>query len=120
MPSLKQCRLSHLQAILSNKKKVLLQKNVPARKVPNWPQLAVKHVYEPAKLLPNVSDYLPDPTGKEEERLPERDFFWKVLYTLHPDYVDDIVKQAKNKKKSKDENLQEQKWALGVSREWME
>ena len=80
---------------------------MPARTVPNWPQLAVKHVYDEAIKLPNVKDYLPEPTGKGENRLPERDFFWKVLYSLHPDWVDSLIQQASKKKKSKEENLQE-------------
>ena len=105
MPSLKQCRLSFIQAVLTGKKKVLHAKSVPARSIPNWPQLAVKHVYEQAILLPNVADHLPDPTGNDEQRLPERDFFWKVLYSLHPDYVEDMVKQATQQRKSKAENL---------------
>ena len=112
MPSLKQCRLAHIQAILSGQKKVLKQKDVPARIIPNWPQLAVKHVYDEAIKLPNVSDYLPDPTGKGESRLPERDFFWRVLYCLHPEYVDKLVMDAHKTKKSKQENLQEEKWSV--------
>ena len=43
--------------------------------------------------LSGVSNYLPDPVGKEE-RLPERDFFWKIVYSLHPKFVDDLIKKA--------------------------
>ena len=37
MPPLKTCRLQFIQQILSNQKKVLLQKDVPTRTVPQWP-----------------------------------------------------------------------------------
>ena len=96
------------------------QKDVPARIVPNWPQLAVKHVYDEAIMLPNVANYLPEPSGNGVKRLPERDFFWKVIYCLHPDFVDSKIQQAQKKKMSREENLQEQKWAVGVSKEWLD
>ena len=49
MPSLKNCRLKHIQDILYQRKKVLLQKDVPAKKIPSWPELAVKNCYEMIK-----------------------------------------------------------------------
>ena len=104
---MKQTRLSHLQDILSGKKKALKQTQVPARTVPNWPQLAVKHHYDVAIKLENVADYLPQPTGKDELRLPERDFFWKIVYTLHPEKVDELIRHAAKQRQQKTENLQE-------------
>ena len=118
MPSLKCTKLSHLQAILQGKKKAVKQSLVPARKVPNWPELSVKNLYREAILLANVADYLPDPTGTEENlRLPERDFFWKILSALHPDQVEDWIKEAANLRKPKSTNLQEERWQLGVTEE---
>jgi hypothetical protein len=90
---------------LSGKKKALLQADVPARTIPNWPQLTVKRYYQEALALPMVADYLPDPTGKDEQRLPERDFFFKVLNSLHPDYIKTIVKLASNERSTKSQNL---------------
>ena len=120
LPSLKQTRLSHLQDILSGKKKALRQTQVPARTVPNWPQLAVKHHYDVAVKLQGVADYLPEPTGKDELRLPERDFFWKVVYSLHPDKVDELIRHAARQRQQKTENLQEQRWSMGINAEWVD
>ena len=39
-----------------------------------------------------MREHLPDIT--KEDRLPERDFFWKVFYALHPDQVEAMIKQA--------------------------
>jgi hypothetical protein len=111
MPSLKETRLQHIQDVLSGKKKVLRQKEVPARKMPNWPQLAVKIIYPQAiEKHPDLLEYLPDPTGKTETRLPERDFFYKVYFKLHPDVVEELVKQAAGARKKGTTNLQEQQW----------
>jgi hypothetical protein len=70
---------------------VLLQKNVSAKKVPSWPELSVKNCYHNAvQGLPELLNYLPDPHGKEQ-RLPERDFFWSVMYTLYSDSVEQYI-----------------------------
>ena len=85
MPTLKNCRLKHIQDILTKKKKVLIQEKVSAKKVPSWPELSVKNCYhEAVESLPGLLDYLPDPHGKEQ-KLPERDFFLAVMYTLYSD-----------------------------------
>ena len=96
MPTLKGTRLQHIQDILCKKKKALLQKNVPAHKVPMWPQLAMNRVFDQIIALhPDLHDYLPEPTSEDEKhRYPEREFFYKVLFKLHPNTVDDLIKQA--------------------------
>lgn len=42
---------------------------------------------------PEIQLYLPDITeGKQGDiRYPERDFFYKVLNSLHPDMVTDLI-----------------------------
>ena len=80
---------------MAQKKKVLLQKDVPARKVPHWPQLAVKLIYpQVAKIVPEFLEYMPDLQGKNEDRYPERDFFYRALNALYPHIVDTLVHEA--------------------------
>jgi hypothetical protein len=77
MPPLKSTRLQHYQAIFCGRKKALLQKDVPARHVPHWDELAVKIIHpQVLAQLPELVDYLPDPQGKNDKRLPDRDFFY--------------------------------------------
>ena len=48
------------------RKKVLLQKDVPAKKIPSWIELSVKNCYDTViQNVPEALDYLPDPHGKE-------------------------------------------------------
>ena len=69
---------------MTGEKKVLFAKDVPARVVPHFPELATKICYPKAiEALPELKDYLPDPWGKEN-RLPEREFFWRVMYAKFP------------------------------------
>ena len=72
-------------------------------------------------LHPDLHDYLPEPTSKDERhRFPEREFFYKVLFKLHPDTVDELIKQAAEARKPASTNLQEQQWQLAVQGEWMD
>jgi hypothetical protein len=60
-------------------------------------------------LKPDLLDYLPELQGTDENlRFPERDFFYKVLYKLHPELVDEMIKQAADARQPTKQNLQEQ------------
>jgi hypothetical protein len=92
LPSLKATRLQFLQDILHQDKKALLAKNVPARRIPHWPQLAVKLIYpQIIEMRPQIKEYLPDISGKGEDRYPERDFFYRVVNSLYPDIVTELI-----------------------------
>ena len=121
LPSLKATRLQHLQDIMCQKKKVLKQKDVPARKIPHWPQLAVKLIYpQVAKMVPDLLDYLPDLQGKDGQRFPERDFFYRVLNALHPGIVDTLINEAAAVRMPKSQNLAEEQWKVSITEEWMD
>ena len=71
-----------------------MQKDVPARKVPGWPELSVKECYPKAiKNLPNLAIHLPDPWGRDN-RLPERDFFWKTMFALYPTETEQYIRDV--------------------------
>ena len=66
MPTLKNCRLQHIQDILAKRKKVLLLKDVSAKRTPSWPELSVKNCYHTVITnCPHVKEYLPTLSGKE-------------------------------------------------------
>ncbi len=61
MESFKKVRLQHIQDVLTCRKKVINSKDVPARRVPHWPELALKNVYDTiVGMHPDMKDYLPD------------------------------------------------------------
>ena len=94
---------------------------MPTRTIPQWPQLAVKYIYpEVVRQLPEIAEYLPDPIGKSDKRMPERDFFYKVVNSLRPDIVDSAIEQAIALRKPKGQQLQEQQWAMNVKDEWID
>ena len=42
-------------------------------------------------MKPDIQEYLPDISGKGENRFQERDFFYRVLNALYPDLVSDLI-----------------------------
>jgi len=121
MPSFKNCRLDFLQDILKGSKSALKASEVPARKVPHWPELALKHIYpQITKTHPDILQYLPAITGHLSPRYPERDFFYVVLNALHPETFEDLLAQAAKHRKPKEKNLQEEQWMLNIKEEWVE
>ena len=65
---------------------------VPKMKVPTWPELSV------VKLLPAVladsilKHYFPDKYAKG--KVPDRHYFWGVLYAVKPGYFKALVNNA--------------------------
>ena len=61
----------------------------------------MKNVYPQVNEWPNVLNYLLD----WDNKFPERDFFFKVLYTLHPDKVESMIEQAGSRRNTGQKNL---------------
>lgn len=90
---------------------MLHTKDVPARLVPHWPELAVKDFYpQLIKELPDLKLYLPEPHGKKDPRYPDRDFFFKVLSSLYPKKLEELIDKAIKERGPKTVNLNEQQW----------
>ena len=60
--------------------------------IPKYDECSVKNLYPKVKDDPEVKRFMPDrfPQGK----LPDRDYFFNVLNTVHPDYVSKMVEHA--------------------------
>ena len=60
--------------------------------VPKYPELGVNKIWNYVRELPELMQYFPDYDGKS---LPERQYMWDILYTLKPDIVADLIKEAR-------------------------
>ena len=77
---------------MTNKKKVLKIEECCHKKVPSWIELSVKRCYHTViENCPDIGLYLPTPS-KGEQRLPEREYFWTVVYTLYHDATTEYIK----------------------------
>ena len=66
---------------------------------------------------PEVLHYLPDPHGKNEI-LPEREFFWQVVYALKPEQCEQFILEVEQQRRQKG-NLQDQKKKLDISDDFL-
>ena len=91
LPSKQACPFGYLQD-LAEKKKFILRPQVPAFKMPTWPELSVKKLWPGVQLDPAFADYFPAklPKGK----VPEKHFFWGVIFTVKPGYAKCLMKDA--------------------------
>jgi hypothetical protein len=55
--------------------------------------------------FPDILFYLPELEGKQEDRYPDRDFFYRVVNALHPEMVDNLINEAATVRMPKGQNL---------------
>ena len=102
MPEYKNCRLEFLHQVMGKKKKHLLRTKLCNKIVPNYPELSVKRCYHNVlQCCPDISDYLPDLTSGAENKLPERYFFWTVVYTLYHDETVAFIERTEQERRNK-------------------
>lgn len=71
----------------------LKQYNLSTLSVPEYPELSVKNLYSKLKDDAVVSIFVPDYDGK---MLPDREFFNKLICTLYPAQMYEIIATAHN------------------------
>ncbi len=52
--------------------------------------------------------------------MPERTFFYHLLLALHPSTFEDLLAQASASRQPKENNLQDEQWAMAIQPEWMD
>ena len=60
--------------------------------MPRYDELSVKRFWPLMRQDPAFMQYMPAPTP--DGRLPEREYFWKVLNTVRTEYVGRLVEHA--------------------------
>ena len=66
-------------------------------KVPRFPELNVKDFWKEVKTRPYLLQYFPE---YKESQLPEREYFFNLLFSLDDDFVIDKIREAENLRKS--------------------
>ena len=81
-----------LKDVLVGKKQLFKKAEIKDINVPHYDELSVKALYPQFKKDPIFMSYFPDkyPAGKA----PPRDYFFNVLNTLYPDYLEQILGHA--------------------------
>ena len=78
-----------LRDIFQDKKKLMKQADIKCISVPKYDELSVKTLLPEWQANPEFWVYFPDKMSKD--RVPYRDYFFTILNTLKPDYVDAMI-----------------------------
>lgn len=66
--------------------------------VPQYDEISVKNLWAEVSQDPELMKYFPD--TKCSSKLPERDYFFGVLCTLQPEYINSIIDHANKERNS--------------------
>ena len=81
-----------LKDVLCGKKMLMKKADVREIAIPSYDELSVKALWPQFKKDAEFLQYFPDtyPAGKG----PPRKYFFDILNTLHPDYLNQVLKHA--------------------------
>ena len=85
--------------------------------MPKYDELSVRNIFPKFQSDPEVMKYLQDAYPKG--RYPDREYFFTVLNTVHPEYVREMIEHANRQRFAADGQANERK-TVGVSEEWWE
>ena len=106
-----------LKDVLVGKKQLMKKADVQQVAVPHYDELSVKALWPEVNKDPQFTQYFPDkyPAG----RGPPRQYFFDILNTLYPEYLDKILAHASKERMAADgQNMQEQ--SIRISQFWQE
>ena len=119
LPPFDQTPKSFMAQILCRQKKVLLKKDVPVLSAPKWPELATAEIWAKLQNDALVMSYFPR-EHKPGQKLPDRNFLWRVLFTLRGDWCEDLILEAHRLRAEKAPSRDPKNTILnvGITREW--
>ena len=123
LPRERQCSLAFLQAILANRKQFYQKNNIRNLRVPLWNELSLDNQWPQAIQLPGFVDHMPDDwigDGKGPRKRRERQYFWAILVTQAPQYVEELIKDCRQQRMQQQQNRINRPQALAVAANWVE
>ena len=87
-----------LKDVLIGKKQLMKKADVRFIEVPHYEEISVKALYPELKKDGDFLSYFPDkyPMGKS----PPREYFFNILNTLYPDYLNEVMLHASKQRMS--------------------
>ena len=81
-----------LKEVFAEKKQLLKKAQVVRIEVPHYDELSVKRLWPEFKKDPEFLQYFPSKYPKDKG--PPRDYFFNILNTLYPDYLQQVMAHA--------------------------
>lgn len=106
-----------MKKIFAGKKRLFKRIRVDFINVPKYDEISVKALYDKLLTFENMPLYFPDkyPKGRQADR----EYFFNIANTLHPDVVKDVIEHASNQRYSLSGEKQQQE-AIVISDDWAE
>ena len=105
----------YLRQIFRDEKKLLGLNDVKYISIPAFDELAVEKIWPMVKEDAEFARLFPDKLSKG--KLPQREYFWNVLNTRQPEYVQLLVEHAM-KQRNTSESKEKQAETIAISEEW--
>ena len=106
-----------LKLVLAGKKQLYKKAEIKWIEVPGYPEISVKGIFPQFSKDPIFMSYFPDvyPVGKG----PPREYFFNILNTMYPDYLEQILAHA-NKQRMTSEGETMKAESIKISQYWEE
>lgn len=117
LPSDMRVNKDFLKQVLNDEKKLLAIKDCRFINVPKYDELSVKNIFPRFKDDAQMMQYFPDAFPKDKG--PTREYFFTVLNTVHPEYLDRLVAHA-NKQRFGSNQSGNQTDEIQMTTEWWE
>ena len=104
-----------LKQVLAEEKQLLKKSEVKPIHVPQYEELTVKHIWPQFVEDPEMSQYFPDVFSPGKG--PSREYFYNVLNTVHPEYLERFLNHA-NKERMAADGIVGQTEAIQISEFW--
>ena len=104
-----------LKEVFAEDKDLLELKEVRWINVPLFDELSVIKIWPMTKENKQLMKYLP--TKMAKNRVPDREYYFNILNTFQPEYVDQIIRHANNQRNSVSNDAQAREF-IEVSDNW--
>ena len=109
--------MQHLIAILNNKKKCFKKKDIKTLRVPPWPELAMNRMWAEVSKHPEFRALTPEDWFLHKKNR-ERSYFWGIVSTLMPDFVEQLIEDCRFQRKQGAVDRLNKPRELPIDREW--
>ena len=119
LPPFEECPKVFLAQIITGKKQVVDKRLVPRLSAPKWPELSLKEIWERVKGDEQLMQYFPQ-RSPLDTKLPNRDFFWGVMFSVRLNYSEELVAEARRKRSQRHviKPMANTLLNVGITRQW--
>jgi hypothetical protein len=92
MPPISKLNKDFLKNVLAGRKKLIPMNQVRPINVPKYDELSVIRLYKDAMAQASLAVFFPDIAS--EKHLPDREYFFNIINTIEPVYLDQLIRHA--------------------------